>query len=121
MFAGSLGSQKEWGCLRAAEFLWIGVGKPAAISEPRCGLSAQCYHKLQTLAGSGDHSLSRGSETGRTAVRTFSFPWEEWCAPQDTAEFGDSDNTGVHCRRLQIWRFETVLRALEKSSCSQAG
>ena len=43
--SGSLGSQKEQGCLGAAEFLGVGAGKAAAISEPRRGPSAQCGHE----------------------------------------------------------------------------
>lgn len=41
----SLGSQKERGCLSATEFPRFRVGKPAAVREPRSGLSAPCCHK----------------------------------------------------------------------------
>jgi len=39
-------SQKDRGCLSAAELPGIGAGKPAAEMEPRRGLSARGCHKL---------------------------------------------------------------------------
>ena len=43
-----LGSQGDQECLSAAEVPDIRAGKPAAISKPRRGLSAQRCHKPQT-------------------------------------------------------------------------
>ena len=43
--SGPSGSQKDRGCLSAAELPGIGAGKPAAETEPRRGLSARGCHK----------------------------------------------------------------------------
>lgn len=89
--SGLPGSQKECGCLTAAEFPGTGVGKPSPISKPRSGLSAWCCYKPGTVALSGDHS-SRGPKNGRTMGRHPALPQEQQCVsvPQKSTGFGDS-------------------------------
>ena len=65
--SGSSGSQKDQGCPSAAELPGIRLGKPAANSEARSGLSAQGCHKPWIMAWLGDCSLNRGLTSGRTS------------------------------------------------------
>ena len=76
--SGFLGSQEDWRCLSVAGFPGIGVGKPAAISEPKSGLSAWGCHIWHTLAWLGNCSLSRSPASNRTTVMKFWDIREVW-------------------------------------------
>lgn len=87
----SLGSQKEWRSVSAAEFPVIRLGKPVEKSQSRCRLSVSYCHKPQTAAQSHSHSTSRGPVKDISVVRTPSILREEGneSRPQESKKFGD--------------------------------
>lgn len=69
------------------------VGKPAANSEPKSGLSNRGCHIQRTMAQSSHGSWSRGPESGKNDKTPTPAPcWEERhkSVPQEITGFGDS-------------------------------